>query len=111
MLHLQCQCLRCRRYRLDWQQLCRPGQLGSCLQSSGGYVQCRSVQWRRWLYVHYSGHGGSQRDTDPNTDEVDGMDETLIPVDYEKAGVIVDDDIHAMLVAGLPQGVRLTAIM
>ena len=63
------------------------------------------------LFVHYSGHGGSQRDTDPNTDEVDGMDETLIPVDYEKAGVIVDDDIHAILVAGLPQGVRLTAIM
>jgi metacaspase-1 len=32
-------------------------------------------------------------------------------VDYEKAGVIVDDDIHAALVAKLPDGVRLTVIM
>ena len=63
------------------------------------------------LFLHYSGHGGSQKDVDPDTDEVDGCDETLIPVDYETNGVIVDDDIHAMLVAGLPQGVRLTAIM
>ena len=61
------------------------------------------------LFLHYSGHGGSQRDTDG--DEVDGMDETLIPVDYETSGQIVDDDLHALLVAGLPAGVRLTAIM
>jgi len=27
------------------------------------------------------------------------------------AGVIVDDDLHALLVASLPEGVRLTAIM
>jgi len=61
------------------------------------------------LFLHYSGHGGSQEDT--NGDEVDGKDETLIPVDYQKAGVIVDDDLHEILVAGLPAGVRLTAIM
>ena len=61
------------------------------------------------LFVHYSGHGGTQEDT--NGDEPDGQDETLIPVDYEKNGVIVDDLIHEILVAGLPQGVRLTAIM
>lgn len=61
------------------------------------------------LFFHYSGHGGSQRDD--SGDEVDGKDETICPVDYAKAGVIVDDDLHAMLVAGLPEGVRLTAIM
>jgi len=43
--------------------------------------------------------------------EVDGQDETIIPIDYEKAGQIVDDDLHEILVAGLPKGVRLTAIM
>jgi hypothetical protein len=63
------------------------------------------------LFINYSGHGGSQKDTDPNTDEVDGMDETLVPVDYKKSGMIVDDDLHALLVADLPAGVRLTAIM
>mmetsp|Transcript_16322 Transcript_16322/g.39051 ORF Transcript_16322/g.39051 Transcript_16322/m.39051 type:complete len:346 (-) Transcript_16322:138-1175(-) len=61
------------------------------------------------LILHYSGHGGSVKDEDG--DEEDGMDETLIPVDYQKAGHIVDDEIHAVLVRGLPKGVRLTAIM
>ncbi|CAB9520915.1 Metacaspase-1 [Seminavis robusta] len=61
------------------------------------------------LVLHYSGHGGSQKDTDG--DEEDGMDETLCPVDYSKNGVIVDDEVHAVLVKGLPEGVRLTAIM
>lgn len=61
------------------------------------------------LILHYSGHGGSVKDTDG--DEEDGMDETLIPVDYQKAGHIVDDDVHAVLCRGLPKGVRLTAIM
>ena len=61
------------------------------------------------LFLHYSGHGGSVKDTDG--DEMDGMDETLIPVDYKSAGHIVDDDLHALLVAGLPAGVRLTAVM
>lgn len=61
------------------------------------------------LILHYSGHGGSQKDTDG--DEEDGMDETLCPVDYAKAGIIVDDEVHDVLVRGLPKGVRLTAIM
>lgn len=61
------------------------------------------------LILHYSGHGGSVKDTDG--DEEDGMDETLIPVDYQKAGHIVDDEIHDVLCRGLPKGVRLTAIM
>lgn len=61
------------------------------------------------LILHYSGHGGSVKDTDG--DEEDGMDETMIPVDYQKAGQIVDDEIHDVLVRGLPKGVRLTGII
>jgi Caspase domain len=53
------------------------------------------------LILHYSGHGGSQKDTDG--DEEDGMDETLCPVDYAKNGIIVDDEVHAVLVRGLPK--------
>lgn len=37
------------------------------------------------------GHGSSVPDT--SGDEVDGMDETLIPVDWERSGQIVDDVI------------------
>ncbi len=63
------------------------------------------------LFFHYSGHGASQKDVRPDTDEADGMDETLVPADYDKSGMIVDDDIFDMLVAPLPRGVRLTAVM
>lgn len=61
------------------------------------------------LFFHYSGHGGTQKDN--GADEADGCDETLIPVDYETVGIILDDDIHAELVASLPEGVRLTGVM
>jgi metacaspase-1 len=41
-------------------------------------------------FVSFSGHGGNVEDLDG--DEDDGMDETLIPVDYVTEGHIVDDD-------------------
>lgn len=61
------------------------------------------------LILHYSGHGGTQ--ADEAGDEVDGMDSTLCPVDYAENGIIVDDEVHNVLVRGLPKGVRLTAIL
>ena len=60
-------------------------------------------------FFHYSGHGGQQKDT--SGDEEDGMDETLIPVDYKTAGVITDDDLYEELCATLPEGVRLVCVM
>ena len=60
------------------------------------------------LFLHYSGHGGSVKDVDG--DEVDGMDETICPLDYAQAGQILDDELHDILVKSLPKGVRLTAI-
>ena len=38
------------------------------------------------------------------------MDETIFPVDHERAGQIVDDEMHAIMVRPLPPGVRLTAL-
>uniref|UniRef100_A0A7S0EWY7 Peptidase C14 caspase domain-containing protein n=1 Tax=Hanusia phi TaxID=3032 RepID=A0A7S0EWY7_9CRYP len=61
------------------------------------------------LFMHYSGHGGSMKDD--NGDEADGMDETMVPVDYASAGQIRDDLIFQELVAPLPQGVKLIVIM
>lgn len=60
------------------------------------------------LFFHYSGHGGQTKDVDG--DENDGYDETIYPVDFRYNGHIVDDDMHAIMVAPLPAGVRLTAI-
>lgn len=41
------------------------------------------------IWIHYSGHGSYIDDIDG--DEKDGKDEVLIPCDYRKNGVIVDD--------------------
>ena len=47
------------------------------------------------IWIHYSGHGSSQRDT--NRDELDGSDETIVPLDYQTNGMIVDDEINLLL--------------
>ena len=61
------------------------------------------------FFFHYSGHGGQTEDLDG--DEDDGYDETIYPVDHERAGVIIDDIMHDIMVRPLPPGCRLTAIM
>jgi hypothetical protein len=43
-------------------------------------------------------------------DEDDGNDECIYPVDFKRAGSIIDDQLHAIMVAPLPAGARLTAI-
>jgi len=48
------------------------------------------------LFFHYSGHGGQTRDLDG--DEVDGWDEVIYPLDFQKCGHIVDDEMHAIMV-------------
>lgn len=60
------------------------------------------------LFFHYSGHGGQTRDLDG--DEVDGYDEVIFPVDYKRAGQIVDDEMNNIMVKPLPAGCRLTAV-
>ncbi|CAG8451558.1 13963_t:CDS:2 [Cetraspora pellucida] len=55
-----------------------------------------------------SGHGGQEPDQDG--DEVDGYDETIMPVDFQEKGQILDDKMHEIMVRPLPKGVRLTAI-
>ncbi|XDG07326.1 hypothetical protein ABKA04_006941 [Annulohypoxylon sp. FPYF3050] len=75
----------------------------------------RAMQWlvsnarpNDALFLHYSGHGGQTQDEDG--DEEDGYDEVIYPVDYERAGHIVDDQLHQIVVKPLQAGVRLTAI-
>ena len=61
------------------------------------------------LFFAFSGHGAQQ--PDPNGFEEDGMNETILPVDFQTAGMITDDEIGSILVRVLPDGVRLTALM
>ncbi|KAJ7897632.1 peptidase C14, caspase domain-containing protein [Mycena olivaceomarginata] len=58
------------------------------------------------LFFHYSGHGGQTRDLEG--DEVDGYDEVIYPLDYQRVGHIVDDKMHDIMVKPLPEGCRLT---
>jgi hypothetical protein len=51
------------------------------------------------LWIHYSGHGTQVKDK--NGDEKgpggDGLDEAIVPSDFQKAGMITDDEIYAIL--------------
>jgi len=61
------------------------------------------------LIFHYSGHGGLVKDTKHNHET--GFDEVIFPYDHEKNGHILDDEIHDVLIKGLPTGVRLTSFI
>ena len=54
------------------------------------------------VFISFSGHGGNVKDEDG--DEEDGMDESIIPVDFREAGQIIDDDILADLIKPMPEG-------
>ena len=47
------------------------------------------------LWIHYSGHGASI--ADKNSDELDGLDEVIVPLDYKTRGIITDDKLHHIL--------------
>jgi hypothetical protein len=47
------------------------------------------------VVIHYSGHGSYVRDT--SNDEKDGKDECLVPSDYAQHGMLLDDEINALL--------------
>lgn len=69
----------------------------------------QGCQYGDSLMFYYAGHGSRVRDV--NGDEIDGYDEALCPVDYRQAGMIIDDDINATIVAPLPHGVTLHSVI
>ncbi|KAJ1847641.1 Ca(2+)-dependent cysteine protease [Coemansia sp. RSA 2706] len=60
------------------------------------------------FFFHYSGHGITVESE--QSEEIDGKDEAICPMDFESKGTIVDDDMNAIMVHNLPRGSRLTAI-
>lgn len=57
------------------------------------------------LVFHYSGHG--TRITDTDGDESDKLDEVIVPLDYNKVGVITDDWIYKNMCCKIPKDVTL----
>ncbi|TFK35001.1 caspase domain-containing protein [Crucibulum laeve] len=72
----------------------------------------RKAKMHDSLVFHYSGHGGQK--PDDTGKEADGMDEgvfpIIFPVDYKRAGDIIDDELYIQLVQPLAAGCRLTAV-
>ncbi|KAK7302531.1 hypothetical protein RJT34_13423 [Clitoria ternatea] len=62
------------------------------------------------LVFYFSGHGLQQPEFDRG-DEIDGLDETICPLDFITEGMITDNEINSMIVQPLQNGVRLHAIL
>lgn len=60
------------------------------------------------LFFHFSGHGAQVPDKTGH--EADGLNETILPLDYERKQ-ITDDELWGSIVYPLPAGARLTALM
>uniref|UniRef100_A0A7S2YVB8 Peptidase C14 caspase domain-containing protein n=1 Tax=Chloropicon laureae TaxID=464258 RepID=A0A7S2YVB8_9CHLO len=56
----------------------------------------------------YSGHGDQVRDR--TGEEIDGLCETLLPLDHTRAGPIVDKELYQLLIRPLGPGTRLFAL-
>lgn len=60
-------------------------------------------------FLHYSGHGGQV--PDPDGDRTTGLDDTIVPVDYETNGMIDSDTLHRHLVSRLAEGSTLFIVL
>jgi len=58
-----------------------------------------------YLFFQFSGHGSYTYDR--NGDEIDGQDETIVPIDFQQ---IIDDEIRKIIIDNIKPGVRFFAI-
>jgi hypothetical protein len=61
------------------------------------------------LFFHYSGHGSNIVDQGVR-DETDGRDETLVPLDYQQNGFIIDDELLRIMIEPLKPNCQLIAV-
>lgn len=60
------------------------------------------------LVFMYSGHGDQVRDY--SGEETDGLCETILPLDHQRSGPILDKELYQYLIRPLTSGVRLFAL-
>ena len=66
--------------------------MGVGIRQDNGKTTVLYVPTRFWFSSHCLGVGQAASVEDTSGDEVDGMDETLCPVDYQESGMITDDE-------------------
>lgn len=59
------------------------------------------------LFLFFAGHGGQIKDKDGDEKKTDKLDEYIATMDDKK---LTDDEMHGILIKGLPKGVRLNAV-
>jgi len=101
-------------FKFDDTQICRLRDDRANMMPTKANIMA-SIQWLTQgaasgdeLFLHYSGHGGQVKDT--SGDEASGMDDTLIPCDFQSAGQITDDELYSTIVEHLPKGCRLWVV-
>ena len=62
------------------------------------------------LVFQYAGHGTQVTDVSGDETDADGLDEALVPIDFQDGNFLIDDDIGEVL-DELPEGVSLTCFM
>lgn len=62
------------------------------------------------VWIHYAGHGDRVKDQDRSGDERSGVDSTLVPLDFRRAGEIRDDDIYRLLVKPMRANIQVSVI-
>ncbi|MBA0849276.1 hypothetical protein Goshw_013817, partial [Gossypium schwendimanii] len=105
-------------------KLCALDDSGNQLPAKKRAVLC-GVSYKKWKYklkgtindvmnmktLLTQTYGFLERNILVLTDELDGFDETICPVDFLREGMIVDNDIYATIVKPLSEGVTLHAIV
>lgn len=70
-------------------------EIQDLVQRVNQWTSGRSDRFAR-VVLQYSGHGDLVRDV--SGDEKTGMDSTIVPNDFQRSGMILDDEIHAKTV-------------
>lgn len=67
------------------------------------------------IWFSYSGHGSYTIDLDGDEKHTTGdsqeMDECLVPLDYGTSGLIIDDDLHNILIKRLPSTCTMVSLI
>jgi hypothetical protein len=104
------QFLSYRGYRKEDQVILRDDLHGPAFPSHANIM--RAMNWLvstpgTTNFLHYSGHGGQERDDNRTT----GYNDTICPIDFERAGQINSATLHQLLVSSLPPSSTLFVIL